>query len=203
LPVARHGTASAAFLGSGLELRLESRQFRKRRIGISLLLTLAVRREIATIAPALARARPVTTAAIAAAMLTLAVLALTIALAFRTVLRAMLARRAPLAALVAIAPEFTVAALTAMLAALFVGRNGIRRLGDGFAVPFGRSDPVGGCAGPFGLRLVRLMSALPMTRTPLLLAAPLVAAASGTPHLDHLGFRRNRRRLRSSRCDRC
>jgi hypothetical protein len=80
LPVAGHLiAASAALLGGSLKLRLERRQLGKRRIWISLLLALAMGREIATvlvIAPALAHARPIAAAAIgtiAGSMLPLAV----------------------------------------------------------------------------------------------------------------------------------
>lgn len=104
--------------------------------------------------------------------------------------RAMLALT-PFAAVLAAPPE--VAALAARTPLLFTRLFGRRlRLGgsgapfDGVTALFGRR--------PARLRLAMgLMSAMPLLRTPR--AAPLLAAATGPPHLDKLGLRYRCRQL--------
>jgi hypothetical protein len=188
LPVTGHGTASAALLGGCLELSLEGCKLGERRIGISLLLALTMRGEVATffiVAPALREIRPLAAPAVRVVPQT-----------FGTMLRAMLAR-ASLAAVFAVAPEFTLrtARSTMLRALLFGGHN---RLAGGPGAVFRSGWSFGFCSfsrRAFGRQLaVGLVCTLPLRRAPL--AAPFLAAAAWPPDLDKFSLCWRRGRLR-------
>src|SRR5260370_4659558 len=177
--------ASAALLGVRLKLGLEGRKLGKRRVWVSLLLALAKRRVIVTIlvlGPALREMRPVAAGALG-----------TITLTFGTVLGAMISL-APLAAVVAFAPEFTLrpaARATMTWSFLFDWRS---CLDDRFG-PVRRSSNGALLRCVPGWRpIVALAGALPLGRTPL--APSLLAAAARAPHIDELRLRRRGGHLR-------
>jgi hypothetical protein len=187
LPVCRHDTAaSAALLGVRLQLGLEGRKLGKRRVWVSLLLALAKRRVIATIlviGPGLREMRPLAARALG-----------TITLTFGTVLGAMISL-APLAAVVAFAPEFALRPARAAMtwSFLFGWRTGVD---DRFCPVRRRNGALLRCVR--GWRpIVPLVRALPLGRAPL--AAPLFAAAAWAPHIDELRLRRRPGHLRQLR----
>ena len=191
LPVRRHDTvASAAPLGVRLKLGLEGRKLGKRRVWVDLLLALANRRVVATIlvvGPAFAEMRPLAACALG-----------TITLTFGTMLGAMISL-APLAAVVAFAPEFTLrpaARATMTWSFLFDWRT---CLDDRFGPVRRRNGALLRCVR--GRRpIVALAGALPLGRAPL--AAPLFAAAARAPHIDELRLRSHPGHLRQVRIDR-
>jgi hypothetical protein len=181
--------ASAALLGVRLKLGLEGRKLGKRRVWVDLLLALAKRRRVvATIlvlGPALCEMRPLAACALG-----------TITLTFGTVLGAMISL-APLAAVVAFAPEFTLrpAAWAALTWSFLFGWRTC--LDDRFG-PVRRRN---GALLRRGWRpIVALARALPLGRAPL--AAPLLAAAARAPHFDELRLHRRLGCLRQVRIDR-
>jgi hypothetical protein len=182
--VARHlCRASAPLLGGRLKLRLEGRELGERRIGVRLLLALAMRGEVATVLVVAAGSLPVLGVIRPFAPATLR----TVALAVRTLLRAVFTLAPVATALFAFAPELALRAALAtllMAAFLFDGRSSLagRLLGAAFRFrASGRRFSVG------------LMTTLPLLlRTPL--ATPFFAAAARAPNFDELRLCRRRRR---------
>src|SRR5260370_2827836 len=159
--------ASAALLGVRLKLGLEGRKLGKRRVWVSLLLALAKRRVIVTIlvlGPAFREMRPVAAGALG-----------TITLTFGTVLGAMISL-APLAAVVAFAPEFTLrpaARATMTWSFLFDWRT---CLDDRFGPVRRRNGALRRGWRP----IVALAGAVPLGRAPL--APSLLPSAPPAPH---------------------
>jgi hypothetical protein len=190
--VARHlCRASAPLLGGRLKLRLEGRELGERRLGVRLLLALAMRGEVATVLVVAAGSLPVLGVIRPFAPATLR----TVALAVRTLVRAVFTLALLVAAaLFTFAPELALwGAWAALMAAfLFGGRPSLAgRLLLGAAFRF-RGGAFRRLAS--GRRFsVGLMTALPLLlRTPR--AASLFAAAARTPHLDELRLCGRRRR---------
>src|SRR6266849_1980536 len=179
--------ASAALLGVRLKLGLEGRKLGKRRVWVGLLLALAVRGVVATIlvlGSGFHEMRPLAAPALG-----------TITLTFGTVLGAMISL-APLAAVVAFAPEFTLrpaARATMTWSFLFDWRTclddrfgAVRRRNGAFLRCIRGWRPIGALA-----------RALPLGRAPL--TAPLFAAPPRAPHIDELRLRSHPGHLRQVR----
>src|SRR5258708_16209168 len=190
LPVCRQRhSASAALLGVRLKLGLEGRKLGKRRVWVDLLLALAKRRVVATIlvfGPAFCDMRPLAACPLG-----------TITLTFGTVLGAMISL-APLAAVVAFAPEFTLrpaARATMTWSFLFDWRT---RLDDRFGAVRRRNGAFLRCIRgwrPIGA----LARALPLGRAPL--TAPPLPAPPPAPPLPQLPLHRRPGHLRQVQID--
>src|SRR6266849_1543069 len=170
--------ASAALLGVRLKLGLEGRKLGKRRVWVGLLLALAVRGVVATIlvvGSGFHEMRPLAAPALG-----------TITLTFGTMLGAMISL-APLAAVVAFAPQLALrpARATMPCSFLFDWRT---CLDDGLGSVLRRNGALRRCVRRWR-PTVALARPLPLGRAPL--AAPLFAAAARPPYVDE--FRLHRR----------